>query len=124
MVTVRVTVTISEMLPEVPVTIILYVPTTVDEPTVIVMVEVPAPVIEVGPKITVTPVGWPVADKEMPEAKPFVTVLVIVDVPEPPCTTEAIGGEAVRPKPGVLMVLISPLIRPLPFGLPQPVAKS
>jgi hypothetical protein len=47
-----------------------------------VMVEVPAPVIEVGLKVTVTPAGWPVADKEMPEAKPFNTVLVIVDVPE------------------------------------------
>ena len=80
MVTVRETVTISVMLPEVPVTLILYVPMAVDEPTVMVMVEVPAPVIEVGLKVTVTPAGWPVADKEMPESKPFVTVLVIVDV--------------------------------------------
>ena len=69
-------------------TLMLYVPVAVDAPTVIVMVEVPAPVIEVGLKPTVTPVGWPVAVKEMPEPKPFVTVLVIVEVPEPPCTTE------------------------------------
>ena len=124
MVTARETVTISVMLPEIPATLILYVPMTVDEPTVIVMVEVPAPVIEVGLKVTVTPVGWPVADKEMPEAKPFVTVLVIVDIPELPCTMESAGAEAVRPKPGVLIVLSSPLIRALPFGLPQPVAKS
>ena len=124
MFTVRETVTISEMAPEVPVTRIRYVPVTVDEPTVIVMVEVPAPVTEVGPKVTDRPLGWPVADKEMPESKPFVTVLVIVDVPELPCSSESAAGEAVRPKPGVLIVLSSPLIRLLPFGLPQPVAKS
>ena len=124
MVTARETVTISVMPPEVPVTLILYVPTTVDGPTVIAMVEVPAPVIEVGRKVTVTPVGWPVADKEIPELKPFVTVLVIVEVPELPCTIETIAGEAVRPKPGALIVLSRSLIRPLPFGLPQPVAKS
>ena len=124
MVTARVTVTTSVLLPEVPVTLRLYVPMAVDEPTVIVMVEVPAPVIEVGPKVTDTPLGWPVADKEMPESKPFVTVLVIVDVAELPCSSERLAGEAVRPKPGVLIVLSSPLIRLLPFGLPQPVAKS
>ena len=124
MVTIRETVTISVMLPEVPVTLILYVPVAVDDPTVTVMVEVPAPKIEVGLKLTVTPVGWPDADKVMPESKPFVTVLVIVDVAELPCSSENIVGEAVRPKPGVLIVLIRSLMRPLPFGLPQPVAKS
>ncbi|MGA9862892.1 MAG: hypothetical protein WBQ19_12320, partial [Terriglobales bacterium] len=61
-VTVRETVVVSLVLPEVPVTVMLYVPMTVDEATAIVMVEVPAPVIEVGLKLTVTPVGWPVAD--------------------------------------------------------------
>ena len=107
MVTVRETVTTSVMLPEVPVTLMLYVPGAADAPTVMVMVEVPAPVIELGLKLTVTPAGWPVADKEMAELKPFVTVLVIVDVPELPCTNETAVGEAVRPKPGVLIVLIS-----------------
>ena len=58
-----------------------------DEATVIVMVEVPAPVIEVGLKLTVTPVGWPLADKEMAELKPPVTVLVMVEVPGLPCAT-------------------------------------
>ena len=65
------------------------------------MVEVPAPVIEVGLKPTVTPVGWPVADKEMAESKPPVTVLVMVEVPELPCATETEAGEAERLKPGV-----------------------
>jgi hypothetical protein len=88
------------------------------------MVEVPAPLIDFGPKTTVTPAGWPVADKEMEESKPFVPVLEIVDVPEPPCVTETAVGEAVRPKPGAFTEVISPLTRPLPFGLPQPVARS
>ena len=96
----------------------------VDDAAVMVIFEVPAPVIEVGLKLTVTPVGWPVADKEMAESKPFSTVLVIVEVAEPPCCRPTEGGEAVSPKPVVLIVLIKPLIRPLVFGLPQPVAKS
>jgi len=124
LVTIRETVTISVVLPEVPWTLMLYVSATVDEPTVIFIVVVPAPVIEVGLKLMVTPVGWPVADKEMTESKPFVTVLVMVEVPELPCITETEVGEAVRPKPGMPMVLIRTLIRALPFGLPQPVAKS
>lgn len=124
LVTISETVQISVMLPEVPVTLIAYVPETADEPTVIVMVEVPAPVIEVGLNFTVTPVGWPVSDKEMAAPNPFITVLVMVEVPVPPWTTETEVDEAVRPKPGVLIVLSRPLIRPLPFGLPHPVAKS
>jgi hypothetical protein len=31
-----------------------------------VMVEVPAPEIDAGLKLTVTPAGWPVADKAIP----------------------------------------------------------
>ena len=123
-VTVRETVVVSTVLPVVPVTLMLYVPATVDEATVSVMVEVPAPVIEVGLKPTVTPVGWPVADKEMAESKPPVTVLVIVEVPALPCATETEAGEAERLKPGVDELPASALIRPAPFGLPQPVAKS
>lgn len=94
------------------------------EATVMVMVEVPAPVIEVGLKPTVTPVGWPVADNVMAELKPSVTVLVMVEVPELPCATETEAGEADRVKPGVDELPASAVIRPDPFGLPQPVAKS
>jgi hypothetical protein len=123
-VTVRDTVVVSVVLPEVPVTVTLYVPGTVDAATAIVMVEVPGPVIELGLKLTVTPVGWPVADKEMAESKPSVTVLVMVDVPELPCVTETEVGEAERLNPGVDELPARALSRPLPFGLPQPVAKS
>jgi len=56
-VTVRDTVVVSMVLPEVPFTVIVYVPGAVDEATSMVIVEVPAPVIEVGLKLTVTPVG-------------------------------------------------------------------
>jgi hypothetical protein len=121
-------VVVSLVLPEVPidvpVTVMLYVPMTVDEATAIVMVEVPAPVIEVGLKLTVTPVGWPVADKVMAELKPPVTVLLMVEFPELPCATGTEAGEPERLKPGLDGVPASALIRPDPFGLPQPVAKS
>lgn len=122
-VTVRETVVVSVVLPEVPVSVTVYVPVAVDDATVIVMVEVPAPVIEVGLKPTVTPLGWPEAESEMAELKPPVTVLVIVDVPEFPCTTETEAGEADRLKPGVALPA-SALIREAPLGLPQPFAKS
>jgi len=93
-VTVRETVVVSVVLPEVPVTVMLYVPATVDEPTFIVMVEVPAPVIDVRLKLTVTPFGWPVADKAMAESKPPVTALLMVELPELPCATETEAGAA------------------------------
>ena len=123
-VTVRLTVVVATRLPEVPVTVIGYVPVAVPEPTVIVMVEVPAPVIEVGLKFTVTLEGWPLADKEMTPSNPPVTVLVMVEVPWLPCVTVTEEGEAESVKPGPCEVPASALSRPDPFGLPQPVAKS
>ena len=124
-VTVRETVVVCVMLPEVPVTVMRYVPVAVEEATVMVIVEVPAPVMEVGLKPTVTPEGWPVADNVMAELNPPVTVLVIVELPKLPCATETEPGEADRLKPGgEEEVPASALIRPVPFGLPQPVAKS
>lgn len=88
-----------------------------------VMVEVPAPVIEVGLKPTVTSAGWPVADKAMTPLKPPVTVLVIVEVPKWPCATVTEEGEADRLKLGEELPT-RVLSRPDPFGLPHPVAKS
>jgi hypothetical protein len=121
-VTVSETMVVSTVLPEVPVTVMLYVPVAVDEATVNVIFDVPVPVIDVGLKLTVTPAGWPVAFKETAESKPPVTVLVIVDVPELPCTTDTEVGEAETVKPGV-DVPESAVIRPV-FGLPQPVTRS
>lgn len=122
-VTVSETVAVSTVLPAVPVTLMVYVPVAVDEPTVIDRVEVPVPVIEVGLKPTVTVDGWPLAVKLTAVLKPPVTVLVTVDVPELPCTTETAVGEAERLKPGATDPA-SALISPVPFGLPQPVTRS
>jgi hypothetical protein len=68
-----------------------------------VMVEVPEPgvAIDVGLKPTVTPVGWPFADKAMAESKPPEMAVVIVDVPLLPCPTETEVGEAEMVKLGV-----------------------
>jgi len=100
------------------------VPVAVEEATVMFIVELPVPVIEVGLKVTVTPVGWPEADNETAELNPPVTVLEMVEVPALPCTTVTEAGEAERLKPGVEEDPASALIRPDPFGLPHPVAKS
>ncbi len=88
-----------------------------------VIVELPAPVIDVGLKLTVTPEGWPVADKVMAESKPPETLVVIVDVPLLPCSTETEPGEAEMLKPGVVLVEVRAAISPL-LGLPQPVTRS
>jgi len=91
------------------------------------MVEVPEPgaAIDVGEKVTVTPVGWPLADKATAPLNPPDTVLVIVEEPLPPCATDTDDGEADKlklgdddPPPA------SAVISAAPFGLPKPVAKS
>ena len=109
-----------------PVTVIGYTPVAVVEATVMVIVEVPEPgaAMDVGLKLTVTPLGWPVADKAIAESNPPETAVVIVDVPLLPCTTETEAGEAETVKLGAEDAPASALIRPDPFGLPQPVAKS
>jgi len=123
-VTVSETVVVWVLLPAVPVTMMLYVPGVVDDATVIVIVEEPFPVIDVGLKVTVTPEGCPDADNETGELNPPVTVLVIVEFPELPTVTVTEDGDAERLKPGVELDPISALIRPDPLGLPQPVARS
>jgi hypothetical protein len=102
------------------------VPVLVVEATVMVIVEVPEPgaAMEVGVKPTVTPVGLPVADKAIAELNPPETAVVIVDVPWLPWTTETEVGEAEMVKLGAEVIPAKALIRPAPFGLPQPVAKS
>ena len=100
-------------------------PVAVEEATVIVIVEVPAPVIELGLNDRVTPEGCPLAVRAIEESNPPLTVLVMVELPEPPCAIETDAGEAERLKPGPDdCVPAKALSRPLPLGLPQPVAKS
>ena len=61
-------------------------PVVVEDATVIVIVEDPEPgaAIAVGLKDTVTPDGWPEAEREIALLNPPETVVETVDVPEPP----------------------------------------
>ena len=110
------------MLPAVPVTVIGYVPKATDEPTVMLIVEVPVPVMEVGLKPTVTPEGCPDALSTTGVLNPPETVLVIVVLPALPCTIDTVDGDADRLNPatgGPVSAAISP-----EFGLPHPVTRS
>ena len=91
---------------------------------VIVEVSDPGAATGLGLKLTVTPLGWPAADKLTAELKPPEMARVIVAVPWLPWTTETEAGDAERVKFGDAAALVRALIRPTPFGLPRPVAKS
>lgn len=95
-VTVSDTVVVCTVAPDVPETVILYVPGVVEAATVKLSVDVPVPVIDVGLKPTVTPEGAPEADKATAELNPPVTVLVMVALPDPPCAIETDDGDAER----------------------------
>lgn len=125
-VTVNATVAVCVMPPPVPVTVIVYVPVAVVEATAMLMADVPEPgaAIEAGLKLTVTPVGWPDADNATAELNPPEALVVIVEEPLPPCTTDTALGEAVSENVGELEAGASALMRPTPFGLPQPVTRS
>jgi len=60
---------------------------------------------DVGLKLTVTPVGWPLAVKAIAESKPPDTLVVIVEVPLLPCTTETEVGEAEIVKAGLAVAV-------------------
>ena len=71
-------------------------PATAEEATAIVIVDEPEPgaAIEAGLKDTVTPAGWPEAERAIAELNPPETDVETVEVPELPCTTETDVGEA------------------------------
>jgi len=125
-VTVRDTVAVCVSPPPVPVTVIVYEPAAAVEATAMVMVEAPGPgaAMDAGLKVTVTPVGWPAADRVTAELKPPETAVVTVDVPLLPCATETEVGEADMVKLAEVDMLARAPIRPVPFGLPQPVTRS
>ena len=72
------------------------------EATARVSLEVPEPgaAIDVGLKVAVTPVGWPVAVSAMAELKPPETVVVRVEAPLDPRATETEVGDAASVKAG------------------------
>jgi hypothetical protein len=80
----------------VPVIVIEYVPGVVFDATARVAVDVPDPgaAIDDGLKLTVTPVGAPLADSATAESNPPLTVVVMVEVPLLPCATETVVGLA------------------------------
>jgi len=71
-------------------------------PTVNVSVELPPPGagIELGLKLAVTPVGSPEAVSDIAELKPPLTDVEMVVLPELPCVTDRLVGEAVTVKLG------------------------
>lgn len=79
---------------------------------------------DAGPKVTVTPAGWPLAVKATVELKPSTAVDVIVEVPLFPRSTVTAAGAAESENVGLVAVGASALIRFGPFGLPQPVTRS
>src|SRR5271157_2038269 len=82
-VTVKLTVAFCCMPPPLPVTVMGKVPTAVLLPTVMVIVELPAPGADIVPglKLTVVPDGIPAADRLIALLNPPLMVVVIVDAP-------------------------------------------
>jgi hypothetical protein len=85
-VTVRTIVAVCVMPPPTPVMVIGYEPVAVFGPTVSVTAEMPEPgaAMDVGLRPTVTPAGWPAADKAIDELNPPEMVAVTVDEPPLP----------------------------------------
>ena len=82
-------------------------------------------VVGLVPKFAVTPEGSPEADSITLPEKPSTGFTVIVVVPPAaPCVMVTLPGEADKLKFGEEADPARALINPLPFGLPQPVARS
>lgn len=71
-------------------------------PTLIVMVELPAPgaAIVLGAKLTVVPTGTPAAVNVIGLLKPLETVVEITELPCDPCATVKLPGEVDTAKSG------------------------
>jgi len=119
--TVSETVVVAVKLPDVPVIVTVAVP--VVAVLLAVRVNVLVEVVGFVPNVAVTPLGNPdAASVTLPENPPR-SLTVIVLVPLPPCVTVTLLGDAESVKLGVEDPA-SAFSRPLPLGLPQPVAKS
>lgn len=121
--TVSVTVVVSTVLPEVPVTVMVYVPPAVPAGTFTVIVEVAVPEIELGLKLTEGPVGDEEPASVIVPLNPPLGVNEIVEVPELPAATESEEGDELSVKVDAAAPE-SASTRLAPFGLPQPVARS
>lgn len=104
---VRLIVVVLEVLPLVPVMVMVWVPVVALLLAVIFMVEVPAPVMEDGLKEMVVPLPSPEAERLIAESKPPVTEEVMVTVPELLRVTVMEVGEALSEKLAVVPVTVS-----------------
>ncbi len=120
-VTVRESVVVAVKLPDVPVMV------TVEVPVVAVLLAVSVstlvPVVGFVPKAAVTPLGRPDAASVTLPVNPPTSVTVMVLVPLPPWVIDRLVGESESVKLGVADPA-RVLIKPEPFGLPQPVHRS
>src|SRR5215467_8565586 len=90
------------MPPPVAETVIVLEPTLAPGATFTVIVDEPEPgaAIGVGLKLTVTPLGCPVAESAMEELNPPAIVVEIEEVLEPPCWIDRLVGRAPTVKSG------------------------
>ena len=97
-VTVSATLVMCVAVAPVPVTVIVELPGAADAATLTVIVDDPPAVTDDGLKLTVTPVGRPLALSATVCAEPPVTAVKIVDVPPDPCATLRLLGFVVSEK--------------------------
>ncbi|HEU4416760.1 MAG TPA: hypothetical protein VFT65_18365, partial [Candidatus Angelobacter sp.] len=102
------TVVLWETLPPVALMVTVEAPVAAVLLAVNVSVELPEPgaAIEVGLNAAVTPVGRPVAESEIAELNPPLTVVETVELPELPWVTERLPGETLKVKFGDAAALI------------------
>lgn len=95
------------VVPLLPETVIVWFPSAALLPTVISMVELPAPVIDDGVNVTVLLLPWPDADRAIAELKPPLTAVLMVTVPELLLAMLMLVGDALIEKPGVVPVTVN-----------------
>ena len=95
--TVSETVVVCDPLAAVPVTVIVYVPGAAVPAFTVIVDALPA-VTDVGLKLTLAPLGTPLALSEIDCAEPLVTAVEIVDVPLAPCASVSELGLALIEK--------------------------
>ena len=105
-VTISVTVAGWTRAPDVPVTVIEYVPVGVVEAVEIVKAEDPEEVMEAGEKIALAPAGRPAADRLTIPAKPFWGVTVVVTTPLVPAINVLEVGVTASPKLGAGLLTV------------------
>jgi hypothetical protein len=101
------TVVVCVTAPPVAVTVTFVVPTVAVLLAVNVSVELPPPgaAMEAGLKLAVTPAGRPEADSAIAELNPPLTVVEMPELPDVPCATDKLLGDALTAKFGAVAAL-------------------